>query len=651
MRHAREAYRAYRRERFTTAMPTGWLVSALRGARDAIIAALYVLRGQGRDPPIEKVEVSEIAFVGVWDTVSAYGLPIAELTRGIDEWVWPLSMPDYALSPKVKKACHALALDDERDTFHPLIWDEVAEKDLIGDGKVERGRLQQVWFAGMHSDVGGGYPNDSLAYVSLNWMMGEATVAGLRFRAEAIDEVKRTLNEFGPMHDSRRGFAGYYRYQPRKIGARIWEPDPTTLIMQDPDPQMRALLTTVKIHESVLSRIRAGLDRYAPIVLPGNFEVVQTAGSVAPSPESAVGSQSRVDRQHWVWNDIWKKRLNYFATVGASLFLVLLPSINGLLPPSACTGPQCLLTPVISTVGGVLPAFLQPWIESFAASPGLFAIGAIVIALLLMKSASLQTRIRDGMRELWRQSLGLPAAAQPATQSAIHLEGRPNDWVYRLRTNPAYLKVLQTLKWEVLPTVFGIAALVAGLALILALTFIATHRVQLAAAERSDRFCSRGATQMIERSATAPGRFTTASLCWPTGSRVEAGHRYRITLTVTGRWWDSQIPTDPSGFESDKMPWRVRYGAILLRRSLGDRWFQPLVKVVPAPGSGSSYVEALEIQQDKSVGSAYTADFDAARTGELFLFVNDAILPWDGLTEYFYANNLGGAAVRIERID
>ena len=68
-----------------------------------------------------------IRFVGVWDTVSAYGGPFVELTRAIDNWIFPLSMPDYRLNVRVECARHALALDDERDAFHPLLWDEVHE--------------------------------------------------------------------------------------------------------------------------------------------------------------------------------------------------------------------------------------------------------------------------------------------------------------------------------------------------------------------------------------------------------------------------------------------------------------------------------------------------------------------------------------------
>ncbi|MGH6929415.1 MAG: phospholipase effector Tle1 domain-containing protein, partial [Dongiaceae bacterium] len=511
------------------------------------------------------------------------------------------------------------------------------------------GRLQQVWFSGMHSDVGGGYPNDSLAYVSLDWMMREAAAAGLRFRRDAIDEIKRTLDPCGPMHDSRRGLAGYYRYQPRKIGARLDPPDPTTLIMQDPDPKMRALLKGVKVHESVLNRMQSGQDRYAPNVLPGNYHVAMANGSVAPAPESPADAQARSDGQQWVWNDTWRKRINYFVTVGVSLFLALLPVVNALFPPTACVGPQCLLTPVITGIGGVLPGFLQPWIEAFAARPGLFAVVAIAIALLLSRGAALQTRIQDSMRQWWHRSLRLPTTT--VSTSVPPRQGLPDDWVYRLRTNRVYLSVFRSLKWQILPNAFGIGVLLAAVALVLALIFVVALRVQLAVAEGLNSFCGVGREPVTADSATIPDRFPTNSLCWPTGRQVVKGNRYRITLTVTTPWADADIPATPAGFGSELMPWYARYGGALLRRSLGDRWFQPLVKIVPPPGTGGGYVEALELQRDESAPGVYIAKFDALRTGDLFIFVNDAILPWTGADGKFYENNSGDAAVRIDAMN
>ena len=132
-----------------------------------------------------------IRFVGVWDTVAAYGGPITEITRAIDNWIFPLSMPDYQLNERVLCARHALAIDDERDAFQPLLWDEVHE--AVADRTRRRSmneRLEQVWFTGMHADVGGGYPDESLSYVSLLWMMEEAEQAGLRTLKVVKDRIR-----------------------------------------------------------------------------------------------------------------------------------------------------------------------------------------------------------------------------------------------------------------------------------------------------------------------------------------------------------------------------------------------------------------------------------------------------------------------------
>jgi hypothetical protein len=67
--------------------------------------------------------------------VAAYGGPIVEITRGIGNRLYALSMPDYRLHPRVQRARHALAINDARDAFHPLLWDEVHEDELIRKGK------------------------------------------------------------------------------------------------------------------------------------------------------------------------------------------------------------------------------------------------------------------------------------------------------------------------------------------------------------------------------------------------------------------------------------------------------------------------------------------------------------------------------------
>src|SRR4029077_12272858 len=94
----------------------------LRDLRDLAIWCWRRVCGQRATATTSEIE--RIKSVGIWDTVDAYGGPIQEMTRAIDYWVWPLSMPDHFMSAKVHRACHALALEEERDAFMPVIWDE-----------------------------------------------------------------------------------------------------------------------------------------------------------------------------------------------------------------------------------------------------------------------------------------------------------------------------------------------------------------------------------------------------------------------------------------------------------------------------------------------------------------------------------------------
>jgi Uncharacterized alpha/beta hydrolase domain (DUF2235) len=126
----------------------------------------------------------------VWDTVAAYGAPLDEMTRGISRYIWPLELPSHTLDrDRVTRACQALALDEERTTFHPELWNE---GDLVAgafdpdkERHIKDEQLSQVWFAGVHSNIGGGYPDDALAYIPFVWMITEAQRCGLKFKSSA----------------------------------------------------------------------------------------------------------------------------------------------------------------------------------------------------------------------------------------------------------------------------------------------------------------------------------------------------------------------------------------------------------------------------------------------------------------------------------
>src|SRR4051794_8984496 len=114
------AYRQYRK-RGTAKTMARYHLHALRAIRDFFSVHLI---GKPRFEDIAFVPVEKIEFLGVWDTVDAYGGPIEEIVRAIDYWYWPLSLPDRFMNAKIQRACHALALEDERDAFKPVLWDE-----------------------------------------------------------------------------------------------------------------------------------------------------------------------------------------------------------------------------------------------------------------------------------------------------------------------------------------------------------------------------------------------------------------------------------------------------------------------------------------------------------------------------------------------
>lgn len=150
-----------------------------------------------------------IKFIGVWDTVAAVGLPFDGITDAWNYLIYPFKFPNHKLASQVQHACQALAIDDERKSFHPILWNEESQKD--------KERIEQVWFTGMHSNVGGGYPRHGLSLVPLNWMIKNARAAGLHFDEVIRQSYLTHENIHDKMHDSRSFLGLFYRYHPRFI--------------------------------------------------------------------------------------------------------------------------------------------------------------------------------------------------------------------------------------------------------------------------------------------------------------------------------------------------------------------------------------------------------------------------------------------------
>jgi uncharacterized protein (DUF2235 family) len=132
-----------------------------------------------------------IRCVGVWDTVGALGIPLRAFASSNQK---KYQFLDTSLSRTVKFAFHALAVDEHRGPFEPTLWNS---EPVAGQ------TVQQVWFAGAHSDVGGGYPEHGLSDLALNWMMDAASTAGLEFDAPVVTALGTKPDYKQKVHDSK----------------------------------------------------------------------------------------------------------------------------------------------------------------------------------------------------------------------------------------------------------------------------------------------------------------------------------------------------------------------------------------------------------------------------------------------------------------
>jgi uncharacterized protein (DUF2235 family) len=308
---AKDAYRAYRASRYHSILHIEWLGRKPRGF---VVGLLDRLRGRSSYSRATNKPAPVVEFLGLWDTVAAYGLPIDEMTRGFSRWIWPLELPSRVLNPSVQRACHAIALDDERTTFHPVLWTEADEKPLQPGKEGKRWimdeRLSQVWFVGMHSNVGGGYPDDALAYVPMYWILEQAKLRGLKFKSapsadpDAFLRIASSRDKGGRIYDSRVGLGGYYRYGPRKL-------EDLCKARFSKTPGDSVDIAVPKIYCSVFARISAKGNAYAPIGLPASYAYVKETGEIlrgAANPvETVETARLRAREQKKIWNYVWMR--------------------------------------------------------------------------------------------------------------------------------------------------------------------------------------------------------------------------------------------------------------------------------------------------------------------------------------------------------
>jgi uncharacterized protein (DUF2235 family) len=251
----------------------------------------------------------EVRTLGLWDTVEALGFPdwpsriVEKLGGPAPEVV--VDEPNQRYGDQlcnVRHAYHALSIDDNREwIFTPLLLGRkhltefcAKNKAVAAEGRVLDlpTRIAEVWFAGAHSDVGGGYADSGLGGLSLNWMIQQIEPTGLLPKGAAVNEDAR-----GPSHDPEAGWFGpIYHSINRNLGGyaldtnRLWD---------------RAALC---MHPSVFERRRAIKPAsfefsLFPLVAPGVVRVVALDAPARPRRwrEAMPGEQGAesIELQQW----------------------------------------------------------------------------------------------------------------------------------------------------------------------------------------------------------------------------------------------------------------------------------------------------------------------------------------------------------------
>ncbi|SRR6266446_5514181 len=199
----------------------------------------------------------KVRFLGLWDTVSSVG------------WAWdPESLPFTRNNADVETVRHAVAIDERRAFFRQNLW-------------AEGGDVKQVWFAGVHCDVGGSYPPDrsGLSQITLEWMVAEADLAGLK-----IDQQKRRRvlsspppDHAAPASESLAGFCKVAEYYPKRVNKKVTALDRTTkwkTFHRMNRSRCRTIPEGSLIHESVFKRMEH-VPSYRPTNLPAHYAIEQ----------------------------------------------------------------------------------------------------------------------------------------------------------------------------------------------------------------------------------------------------------------------------------------------------------------------------------------------------------------------------------------
>lgn len=527
----------------------------------------------------------DIHFIGVWDTVGAIGLPFKEARYAMHNWL-QYGPRGLALNRNVKRACQAFSIDDCRKTFHPVVWDERLE--------VNDDRIVQAWFAGVHSNVGGGYPKRQVAVVALDWMIQQvqewdARCPGfpehqLQFSQLELEKIAQEKNVHGRIYNSRSGFAVLFRFLPRNL-------ESTRQTYTDGD---------VKIHHSVFSRIQQVSDFYSPHNLTEHCDSPYLKDEEGKSLVTDVWRES----MNVAWLYSFLQKLNYFFFM--SIFILLLMMIGGV-------------------AWGLLQGQVLTWQN---------ALPLIIVSMIFGAAMAVQSRLS-----------GQQSTIASAGWATVFRQGRVgDDALVECAKKSRAIRLAEMIRasWLVDSVEFIKTFLIYVLVYFPGVIYkFFIHKFVVQNRLKGVNMSTSNLDDLFELDLGQPHQFIfeTSMSKMNTGLRLKKGKRYTIRVEAYSGWFDKDFPADPAGLlDEESLPWYMKAAKRITH--LPDKKMFALL---------------AEVGRDVfDVGKGKT--FECEQEGELALYVND-VNPLGFLRkrtrifqDLFYSNNRGTARIFVEAI-
>lgn len=224
-----------------------------------------------------------IHFLGVWDTVASVivpgRLPFSKLR--LEE------LPFTTENPAVRTFRQAAAVDERRRMFRLQPWSpgQKFKPNRFATGVAVNQDAREMWFAGCHSDVGGGFIEDqsALSKFPLLWMLDQAKAQGLRLRTQMVNHIVKGVprkgartyqkpNAAGPLHNSMAWYWWLIEWIPKRASRREWPKRKIFLGLYIPWGEPRLIAAKASVDSSVYDREALVAD-YRPINVPQKANV------------------------------------------------------------------------------------------------------------------------------------------------------------------------------------------------------------------------------------------------------------------------------------------------------------------------------------------------------------------------------------------